>query len=573
MKKWGILIAILLCAVAAVIVLCVFAEKPTAEKTLTSVTVGNLPEEAVIIGEFDSAGITLNLQYSNGETEVLPVSESMFSDEYKELLHTPGANNVAIVYGGLTVTFTVNMREKYQWSVTFHNALDETVKTQEFLEGERQEIAYPTAEEMAVDGYRFTGFAVVSTPVTQNITVKGEYVKTWVVRFYNCLNAVISEQVVDGGSSATEPTEAQRAAEGYNFLYWSAEFGNISKDMDIYGVYSKNTSSEQDEAYTRIDENGNLSNTGSYILFGTYPQAQETNAAITAALGSVAGALPASNNSGKWTSYGYYINKTVQDFMWYIDIPYLGETYRGVYFTSYRPYYTNASSGSNYQSKNGYSVNTVYWFKFEPIKWRILEEEGGTATLLCETIIDCREYYPSDSKSSFNHNDGRGYANNYALSDIRKWLNETFYNTAFSNLQKEIIEAVNVDNSARSANPDTETVFNDGVNTYSCKNTTDNVWLLSEREVTRGEYGFSTGTGGSETRYKNTTAYARAQGAHTSSEEGYAGNGYWWLRSPSYEEPFEARFVDFKGFATYTYGVNHTYSGIVPALKISLYIK
>ena len=58
--------------------------------------------------------------------------------------------------------------------------------------------------------------------------------------------------------------------------------------------------------------------------------------------------------------------------MWYIDLEYNGEKYRGVYFNSYRlnqTTITNVSpvSSYTYQDDAGYSLNTAYWFKYEPI--------------------------------------------------------------------------------------------------------------------------------------------------------------------------------------------------------------
>ena len=542
------------------------------EKTLTSITVSNLPEEAIVIGEFDAAGITLNLNYSDGEVDYIPVRESLIPDEYKPLLHTSGTSQVKILYRGLTATFTVTMREKYEWTVTFLNALDEVVKTQVITEEDPQDISYPTAEEMAVSGYRFTGFPQVSTPVTQNITVKGEYVKTWVVKFYNGNNAVISEQIVDNGTAATEPTEEQRATEGFTFVSWDIEFDNILKDTNVYGVYVEVTTPAQD-LYTRD---------GNYIYFGSYPQTEVTDSTVTAALNTAAGTLPTSSNSRSWTSYGYYIENEVQNYMWYIDISYGGETYRGVYFTSYRPYWTTYSSSTDntHQDDNGYTVNNVYWFKWEPIKWRILEESNGYATLLCEMIIDSQTYqnkytYDSNTGSYYNTSEGTPsgtYVNNYQYSAIRKWLNETFYETAFNSLQKAIIQTVTVDNSARSTNPDNnETQFNSGNNSYACANTNDKVWLLSEQEVTRAAYGFSTSYSNNDTaRRKQSTDYAKSQGCWQSTSTDYKGNGCWWLRSPYCDRSYRAGSVYTGGDASFDSNVNCTNYGVLPALKIAL---
>ena len=48
-----------------------------------------------------------------------------------------------------------------------------------------------------------------------------------------------------------------------------------------------------------------------------------------------------------------------------------------------------------------------------------------------------------------------------------------------------------VDNSARSTNPDTKGVlWNGGKNEYYCEDTSGKVFLISEREATKGAFGF-----------------------------------------------------------------------------------
>ena len=405
------------------------------EKELASVSVVNLPDEPVIIGGFDDAGMSLKLTYTDGESDIVPLRESMFGESYRAMLHTPGTHVVEVLYRGKTATFSITMRE----------------------------------------------------PV---------------------------------------------------------------------------------KAYTRD---------GDYIYFGSYPQTEVKDGAITSALNSAAGALPTSANNGNWTSYGYYISGTVQDYMWYIDLTYGGEKYRGVYFTSYRPPFTGGSSlaGNSDQDENGYNVNSAYWFRYEPVKWRILEESNGTALLLCEMIIDSREYYHEERRDSFSHNGGSGYANNYALSNIRKWLNETFYNTAFTELQRSIILKTTVDNSARSTYPNgNATQVNNGANQYACENTQDYIFLLSQQEATNSAYGFNASYSASDTaRRKQTTDYAKAQGAYTYSDseyDEYDGNGGWWLRSPCCYRSIDAGGVSSDGNTGNDIGVNLASLGVVPALKITL---
>ena len=299
-----------------------------------------------------------------------------------------------------------------------------------------------------------------------------------------------------------------------------------------------------------------------YIYFGSYPQSEVTDTSITTALCSAAGTLPTSSDSQKWTSYAYYFEGSPSDYMWYIDLEYSGEKYRGVYFTSYRPsYFTNVSSSSanspaanSCQDENGYDPGNVYWFKYDPIKWRILSEFDGEALILCESIIDAREYYPSRSTSSFAHNGGTGLANNYELSNIRKWLNDTFYNTAFTDLQREIILLTMVDNGIASTG--------DSSNQSEFSNTEDKVFLLSLAEVQNSEYGFLDNA----SRQKKTTDYANSQGAFQNSMVIKC----WWLRSPVYGSyGYYVYCVDSEHTSSLCY-VGTTCYGVVPALKISL---
>ncbi len=310
--------------------------------------------------------------------------------------------------------------------------------------------------------------------------------------------------------------------------------------------------------YTRVDANGNKSDTGNYILFGSYPQTEVTSSSLTSTLTTMAGTKPTSSNAYAWTSYGYYVNGSISNYMWYQDIEYNGETYRGVYFTSYRPYYTgNSSSTSNSnQDDNGYYTSNIYWFKFEPILWRIVAEANGEATLVCEMLIDSQEYYHSTSSHTVNGT--TVYANNYAYSNIRAWLNDSFYETAFNELERELILLTAVDNSVASTGYSS--------NSYACADTEDYIYLLSYKEAT-------TYFTSDADRQKQTTDYAQCQGAWTSTSSSYAGNGYWWLRSPDRTYSYYARSVYYDGRAGSDYIYYSVYGagdGVCPALRICL---
>ena len=303
------------------------------------------------------------------------------------------------------------------------------------------------------------------------------------------------------------------------------------------------------------------------IYFGSYPQTKVTDNDITKALEKMLERIydrkkkeyiakwPTSSDFAGWTAYGYYISGSVSNFMWYIDKEYNGEKYRGVYFTSYRPYYTTASSSdkNSNQDDNGYKTSSGYWFKYEPIKWTILNETDSKALILAELALDSQQYYRSNYSGVQTRNGRSVSANDYVESDIRKWLNDTFYNTAFNDLQKALIETTALDNKTTGYN----------TNTYNSNqtNTNDKVFLLSYQDVTSLHFNSSIA------RQKQSTDYAKSQGCCK-----YNGNGYWcywWLRSPYYNNSSYAYGVGYSG-GVYDRSVIHTNNGVVPAVTIKL---
>lgn len=205
---------------------------------------------------------------------------------------------------------------------------------------------------------------------------------------------------------------------------------------------------------------------------------------------------------------------------------------RGYYLGSDNEYYvrvvaTPYESGYTFSSDASITSGQEYYFKVEPIKWRIISENNGTAVLLCESIIASSRY---DDLS-----------NNYAESEMRAWLNESFYNSAFSELERSLIQAVMIDG---------------GVS--------DNVYLASYAGVSPLERSL---------RAKKATDYARASGAWVSTSylDTHNGNGIWTLRTPN---DTYAHFVnecnhngDISDGGT---NVSSKFLGVVPALTIKL---
>ena len=69
------------------------------------------------------------------------------------------------------------------------------------------------------------------------------------------------------------------------------------------------------------------------------------------------------------------------------------------------------NSGYTFSNNSSVIDGNTYYFKVEPIRWRILSERDGKAFILCDSIIASKAY-------------DAGNNNNYANSDIRAWLND-----------------------------------------------------------------------------------------------------------------------------------------------------
>ena len=271
--------------------------------------------------------------------------------------------------------------------------------------------------------------------------------------------------------------------------------------------------------------------------FGSYPQTQVTNEILTAKLNDIAG-LPSTNN--KWVSYGYYELSKVSNYMYYIDIDIDNNNildYRGVYFYHYRPDRTQNMIDSDdefdlrytYQDDYGFEKNTVYWFSYDLIQWFEKGTNGDNVELYSYLILDAQEfnhYYKiANDEIPYEHNGGEGFSNSYLLSDLRKWLQLTFYQTAFSSEQKQIINATAVQNSGQTVN--------------------DYVYLFSKDTAPNTSI--------------DRSDYAKCQGVDST------GNSYWTISSYS---SYGKQAYYMKGSTlNYNY-VSYSYIGVRPVITI-----
>ena len=231
---------------------------------------------------------------------------------------------------------------------------------------------------------------------------------------------------------------------------------------------------------------------------------------------------------------------------------------------------TAAPAENTYTFDDGSKVEAKeYYFKLEPIQWRVLTNDyNGKKLLFAEKALAASCFY-KDTTNRVTDTETI-YPNNYKESNIRTFLNKDFINKAFTPAEIAKISETVVDNSAASTFGTGETGTE---NQYACDNTKDKIFLLSEKEITTADYGFDAYDkyGADSTRIRKTTDYARATGAGsiTDAELKLDNSSAFWLRSPSYDGSDYARFVDIDGRADYYDYVDTTYVSVVPALSMT----
>ncbi|MGI6594804.1 MAG: InlB B-repeat-containing protein [Christensenellales bacterium] len=218
---------------------------------------------------------------------------------------------------------------------------------------------------------------------------------------------------------------------------------------------------------------------------------------------------------------------------------------RGYYLGNDNSYYAKLVANpyaTGYKFSDNKTVvekNKTYYFKVEPISWvkmpTIMNDQ-----FLSKKVLDNKPFYVPDPHASV---DVTKYENSY----IRNWLNEEFFNIAFSLSEIEYIQSTDT--------PPWDEVWTN----------LSSVGLLTGYFI-NGEHDVEP-TLNDEKRTKVATDYAIASGAEISTTEGTYGNCIWWLRENADESnPHNRRAVDVNGaIKTEGYlGVQN--KGIVPLI-------
>ena len=172
----------------------------------------------------------------------------------------------------------------------------------------------------------------------------------------------------------------------------------------------------------------------------------------------------------------------------------------------------------------------------KPIEWIVMKNEGNQVLLLSKYVLDAKPYNEELEEVTWE------------TSDIRQWLNNEFYTTAFNKTEKAKIQTSLIKNEDNSE-----------YGTSGENDTEDKVFLLSEKEA---ETLFSN----DEEKIAKATEYAEKSVVYVNEEKAVL----WWLRSPG-DYSNSAAVVNRDGWV-YRDGnnVDDRYDGVRPALHLNL---
>ena len=185
--------------------------------------------------------------------------------------------------------------------------------------------------------------------------------------------------------------------------------------------------------------------------------------------------------------------------------------------------------------------DTIFFgtYQGKSIEWQVLAKEDNKVLVISKYALACRPYNTRDK------------AVTWETCTLRKWLNNGFLVTAFSDEEKEKISTVTVP-----ADKNPQYSVSAGVDTR------DKVFLLS---VTEAKEYFQS----DEDRICEATEYAAANGAYISETDG-AETCWWWLRTPGNNQSSAAYVGSNGSIHCFVNRVSNEYTCVRPAMWINL---
>ena len=229
----------------------------------------------------------------------------------------------------------------------------------------------------------------------------------------------------------------------------------------------------------------------------------------------------------------------------------------------------------DYKYLNGENVcldGETSWFKVEPIRWVVLNYEAYTSGSESELEIMSYLALTADIRFYASDTDADGTAgtsddpNQWVNSELRTWLNSTFYTSAFTSDEQELISTTTVGNNI-TGNYNTSTSNTTGVATE------DKVYLLSYWDYYNSAGVFAET---STKRLCSPTDFALGNYCYKLTSASFVtatypngGTCHYWTRSAA-PLASDALLVYRNGGLGYSTSVTNYYRGVRPALRISI---
>lgn len=220
------------------------------------------------------------------------------------------------------------------------------------------------------------------------------------------------------------------------------------------------------------------------------------------------------------------------------------------------------SAGKTFSDGTSIADGEMYFFKKEAVAWRVLYEDETTITLISEKAVASCVFRQTGTFNSASGvlNDGKTYANDYATSYLREYINGDFLNSVFTpdELTHILVSEVNMsaDGSSYDGAEDKDTLE-------------DKAYLLSYSELIDTANGLTPAT--DYTYAVEVTDYAVFNGANAkrigSDTKNYTA---WWLRSEGNKKAF-ATCVPYTGITAVKEDLYRTVimqEGVRPVIKI-----
>ena len=157
--------------------------------------------------------------------------------------------------------------------------------------------------------------------------------------------------------------------------------------------------------------------------YGSYPQDMVKDQTLIDKLNKLI-------KEDSWQGYGFNAADYQGDYMLYCDTMLDNIKYRAVLIKEFRPndYGENiARNELSSQIANGFEKDHVYWFKYMPIKWYVIDHR-----YISKKILDV-----GAMSNAMMHNLGHDFSYDYD-SLILPWLNEDFDKVAFESANKRM---------------------------------------------------------------------------------------------------------------------------------------